>query len=204
VSRQRDVDAVVPEGTAAPACVPADVFAAAVESWNAGQRLDMQALARKLGVGRATLYRRSGNREQLLDEVLWWRGRQALADAVERTAALRGVPRLVAMINTLLGAIRRDRPLQAFLETDPEAALKMLTGTRSTVQHGMIVALERAIDLEISRGHFATDLDTPTLAYAIVRITEGFLYSDIIADRTPDIDRGTAVIDALLRGLNTA
>ena len=203
-ARLSDSRAVVPEGVAAPESVPADVFAAAVDSWVSGQRLDMQGLARKLGVGRATLYRRAGNREQLLDEVLWWRGRHALVDAVQRTAQLCGVPRLVALVNTLLTAIHNDRPLRAFLESDPEAALRILTGTRSTVQQGMIHALERAIDLEIDRGHFATDLDTPTLAYAIVRITEGFLYSDIIADRTPDIERGTAVIEALLRGLNTA
>jgi hypothetical protein len=36
-----------------------------------GQRLDMQALARRLRLGRATLYRRAGNREQILDEVVW-------------------------------------------------------------------------------------------------------------------------------------
>jgi AcrR family transcriptional regulator len=197
-----DARVVVPEGVAPPDSVPADVFAAAVDSWVSGQRLDMQALARKLGVGRATLYRRAGNREQLLDEVLWWRGRHALVDAVQRTARRRGVPRLVALINLLLDGIQRDRPLREFLEADPETALRTLTGTRSTVQRGMTGALERAIDLEIERGHFDPDLDTPTLAYAITRITEGFLYSDIIADRKVDIERGTAVVEALLRGLD--
>ena len=65
-----------------------------------------------------------------------------------------------------------------------------------------ITTLERVIDLEIERGHFAAGLDTPTLAYAILRISESFLYSDVIADRTPDIDRATTVIEGLLTGLD--
>jgi hypothetical protein len=35
-----------------------------------------------------------------------------------------------------------------------------------------------------------------------VKISESFLYSDVIADRAPDIDRATTVIEALLTGLD--
>jgi AcrR family transcriptional regulator len=203
--RIEDAVIVVPQGVAAPRSVPADIFTAAVDSYVSGQQLDMRALARRLGVSRATLYRRAGNRERLLDEVMWWRSRHALVDVLHRTCHLSGVRRIVAAIGGVLRAIERDRPLRTFLETDPESAMRILTGTRSTVQQGMIGALERVIDLEIERGHFAfaTGLNTPTLAYAIVRITEGFLYSDIIADRTPDVDRAITIIEALLRGLDT-
>jgi AcrR family transcriptional regulator len=199
-----DAQLVVPSGVAPPASIPADVFAAAVDAYTSGQKLDMQALARRLGVGRATLYRRAGNREQLLDEVVWWRSRQALTAAVSSSASLRGVPRVVAVVNTILRGVMHDRALHAFLDSDPEAAIRILTGARSTVQQGMTSTLENLIDLEASRGHLAIGLDTPTLTYAIVRISEGFLYSDIIADRTPDVDRATTVIEALLRGLDSS
>lgn len=198
-----EADLIVPDGVMAPASIPADVFAAAAASYVAEQRLDMRALANELGIGRATLYRRVGNREGLIDEVVWWRSRHALADAANATADKEGVPRLVAMITELLRRIEGDRPLHAFLENDPEVALRILTGAHSKVQQGMTQSLERLVDLEIKRGHFAADLDTSTLAYAIVRISEGFLYSDIIADRTPDIDRASTVIEALLHGLDT-
>src|SRR5580698_9322115 len=82
----RDVHVVLPDGTAPPSGVPADMFAAAVAAYLAGRRLDMQSLARDLGVGRATLYRRAGNREQLLDEVIWWRGRRMVAGQLLATA----------------------------------------------------------------------------------------------------------------------
>jgi AcrR family transcriptional regulator len=197
-----EASVVVPEGTAAPAHVPAAVFTAAAVAYAAGRRLDMQALARRLGVARATLYRRAGNREELLDEVLWWRARRLLAAQVQATSALTGVPRIVAVIGGVLHAIERDWPLRALLESDPEAALRILTGTRSTVQRGMAGALENLIDLERGRGAFAADLDTPTLAYAILRICEAFLYADLIADRRRDIGRAITVIEALLSGLD--
>ena len=68
----------------------------------------------------------------------------------------------------------------------------------------MASALEKLIDLERGRGSFDASLDTPTLAYAIVRISEGFLYCDVVADRAPDIDRASTVIEALLTGLDLA
>jgi AcrR family transcriptional regulator len=197
-----DTRAVLPEGTAVPGRVPAEIFAAAVDTFACGQRLDMRSLARRLGVARATLYRRAGNREQLLDEMLWWRARRLLADQVRAAANLEGAARLAAVIGGVLRGIGRDRPLRAFLESDPETALRILTGSRSAVHRVTVGALENLIDLERGRGSFDASLDTPTLAYAIVRISEGFLYADVIADRVPDIDRAITVIEALLRGLD--
>ena len=83
-----DVGRVLPEGTGTPATIPGPIFAAAVDTFVAGQRLDMRSLARRVGVARATLYRRVGNREQLLDQVLWWRARLLLADQVRASADL--------------------------------------------------------------------------------------------------------------------
>jgi len=197
-----DAQAVLPGGAAVPAGIPHEIFTAAVDTFVAGQRLDMRSLARRLGVARATLYRRAGNRERLLDELLWWRARRLLVDQVRVSEELAGTERLVAVIGGVLRAIARDRPLRAFLQSDPETALRLLTGTRSTVHLGMASALEKLIDQERDRGCFDASLDTPTLAYAIVRISEGFLYTDPIADRAPDTDRAITVIKALLAGLD--
>ena len=182
--------------------VPGPIFAAAVDMFVAGQRLDMRSLARRIGVARATLYRRAGNREQLLDQVLWWRARRLLADQVRASADLTGTDRLTAVIAGMVRAIGADRPVRMFLESDPETALRLLTGPRSAVHQGMANALENLIDLERGRGAFDARLDTPTLAFAIVRVSEGFLYSDVIADRPPDLGRAVTVIEALIRGLD--
>ena len=197
-----DARAILPGGAAVPARIPAEIFAAAVDTFVAGRRLDMRSLARRLGVARATLYRRVGNREQLLDQVLWWRARLLLADQVRASAHLMGTDRLTAVIAGVLRGIGADRPVRVFLESDPETALRVMTGTRSTVHQGMAAVLENLIDLERGRGTFDASLDSPTLAFAIIRVADGFLYSDVIADRAPDIDRATTVIEALLTGLD--
>jgi AcrR family transcriptional regulator len=206
--RNSDGDAVLPEGTAVPDRVPAEIFAAALDAFVSGQRLDMRSLARRLGVARATLYRRAGNRERLLDDLLWWRARRLLDDQVRASTELAGTARLIAVIGGVLHGISTDRPLRAFLEADPETALRLLTGSGSAVHSGTVGALENLIDLERRRGSFEASIDTPTLAYAIVRLSEGFLYADVIAarapeiDRAPDIDRAITLIQALLLGLD--
>ncbi len=197
-----DVGRMLPQGTGRPVTIPGPIFAAAVDTFVAGQRLDMRSLARRVGVARATLYRRAGNREQLLDQVLWWRSRRLLADQVRASAHLTGTDRLTAVIGGVLRAIGTDRPVRMFLESDPETALRVLTGSRSTVHQGMAAALENLIDLERGRGAFDASLDTPTLAFAIVRVADGFLYTDVIADRAPGIGRAVIAIEALLRGLD--
>jgi AcrR family transcriptional regulator len=197
-----DVSRVLPQGTRTPATIPGPIFAAALDTFLAGQRLDMRSLAQRTGVARATLYRRAGNREQLLDQVLWWRARRLLADQVRASAHLTGTDRLTAVIGGVLRAIGADRPVRMFLESDPETALRVLTGSRSTVHQGMATALENLIDLERGRGGFDASLDTPTLAFAIVRVADGFLYTDVIADRGPGIGRAVIAIEALLRGLD--
>jgi AcrR family transcriptional regulator len=197
-----DVGRVLPEGTGTPATIPGPIFAAAVDTFVSGQRLDMRSLARRVGVARATLYRQAGNREQLLDQVLWWRARRLLADQVRASADLTGTDRLTAVIGGVLRAIGADRPVRIFLESDPETALRVLTGSRGAVHQGMAATLENLIDLERGRGAFDASLDTPTLAFAIVRLADGFLYSDVMADRASGVGRAVIAIEALLCGLD--
>jgi len=194
---------IVPEGTSAPTGVPPEIFAAAARAFGAGERLDMQQLAGSLGISRATLYRRAGNREALFAAVIWCNSRVTLVDAVRRTRELRGVPRAVAVAAHVLMISDRSAPLRHFLATDPEAALRVLTGAHGGVQERFIDAFERLLELEAARGHLALSLDLASVAYAIVRIAEGFLYADVIADRGRDIDRAITLINGLLRGLDT-
>jgi AcrR family transcriptional regulator len=197
-----DVGRVLPQGTGTPVTIPGPIFAAAVDTFLAGQRLDMRSLARRVGVGRATLYRRAGNREQLLDQVLWWRARRLIADQVRASAHMTGTDRLTAVVGGVVRAIGADRPVRMFLESEPEIALRVLTGSRSMVHQGMAAALENLIGLERGRGEFDASLDTPTLAFAIVRVADGFLYSNVIADRASGMGRAVIAIEALLRGLD--
>ncbi|MGI5130093.1 QsdR family transcriptional regulator [Pseudonocardia sp. CA-107938] len=199
-----DIGRMVPEGTSVPATVPVDVFTAALDTYASRRRLDMQALARQLGVPRATLYRKVGNREQVLDEVLWWRTRRALVAAVHEAHELRGIARVVAVFSSVMRAVQGDGSLRALLEADPELGLRILTGTRSRVARGVLRAVETLLVIEAERDELHVEVDAATLAFALVRIAEGFLYADLIADRTPDTERAVQLVEALLRGLDAA
>src|SRR5213080_4475301 len=106
---------------------PAAAFRAARRTYLRGQRVDMQALAAELGVSRATLYRWTGPREQLLGDVLW-----SLSDAIFEQAKAdhpehAGPERLLAIFRQHVGALVTARPLQVFLRQETHAALRILT-----------------------------------------------------------------------------
>src|ERR1700738_1771243 len=99
--------------------------------FQAGQRLDMQALARTLGVDRATLYRWVGSREHLLVEVLW----NMMSRTVRRlrqSGGNAGRP-LAGDIDTGMAEAASTKPcMQRLLEQEGELALRLLT-TRASV-----------------------------------------------------------------------
>jgi AcrR family transcriptional regulator len=191
---------VVPEGTARPGDVPPEVFEAVLRTYAACRRLDMQDLARDLGVARTTLYRKAGGRERLLAALIWWRSRQAIAAAVTATAEQTGAARVAEVVRLVLSALDGNPSLQRFLEAEPVAALRVLTGPTAGVQSGFVACLERLLDLEVARGHLWLTLDSHTLAYVVCRIGESFLYADVIADRAPDVGAAVDVVQRLLAG----
>ena len=83
---------LVPEGTDPPPDIPAPIFQAALGAFLDERRLDMQALAAEVGISRATLYRRVGDRDHLLGAVLWFLTRHAIARAVSFNERRRGAP----------------------------------------------------------------------------------------------------------------
>src|SRR3954451_10921512 len=64
-----------------PAASRDDVLDAAMYRYLRGRRIDVQAIAAELGVGRATIYRWFGTREDLIGEVLIRAAEPLLADA---------------------------------------------------------------------------------------------------------------------------
>jgi len=200
-TRDTDVDfaALVPGGTGPPEEVPAEIFAAALATYRERRRLDMRALAAELGMGRATLYRKVGNRDRLLGEVMWYLTRVAMACSLAKVGDKRGATRVVETLRLFMSAVNSSPELRHFLEAEPEAALRILTSKHGPIQPGVIEALESLLAQEEESGHLRTPIERGTLAYVIVRIGEGFLYADVIADQEPDMDAAVRVVAQLLR-----
>jgi AcrR family transcriptional regulator len=194
------LDEVLPEGLDKPEDVPVEVFDAALATFLAGRRIDMSALAEELGIGRATLYRRVRDRNQLLGEIAWWLTRHAIARNLEIAARKRSAEaRILAVVEGLLRDVGSQPALHRFLDEEPEAALRILTSKEGRVQRGLVEALERLFRREARAEDLQLGIDPSTLAYAIVRICEGFLYADVIADAEPDLDQAMVVVERLVR-----
>jgi AcrR family transcriptional regulator len=175
---------------------PTDVLRAARRRFLRGQRVDMNELARELGIGRATLYRWVGSRDQLIGEVLWSLAEQGLARA-RAEAAGRGADRVLAVYRRFGDFIVELAPLRRFVQAEPECALRVMTSKASPVQRRVVGTFRDLLAEERDRGlplRFAPE----TLAFVLVRIAESFLWSDLITGEAPDLAKAEEITAVLL------
>ena len=176
---------------------PLDALRLARSHWLAGERLDMGALARELGVSRATLYTWVGSKERLLGEVLWSFAESGLEQS-RQAARGSGAEFIVEVFERFDRMNAEFVPLRRFIEQDPELALRLLTSKHGPVQERMIAAARALLAEEVEAGALVPALDIDTLAYMIIRVAESFTYSDVITGSEPDIDKAVAVVRLLL------
>jgi AcrR family transcriptional regulator len=184
--------------SAAPAATPAGAFAAARRRYLAGERIDMRALAAELGVSRATLYRWTGPREQLISDVVFSLSDDVFEQAKRDTAHLSGSERLLAVFRQHVSALVQAPPLQSFLRNETQAALRILTSRGGSVQARTVARLADLYREEEASGTFHPRADPDVLAYAVVRVTEGFIYNDAIAAVEPAVEQAAAIVSLLL------
>jgi AcrR family transcriptional regulator len=181
----------------APRSTPLDALRIAREGWLAGAALDMGALARALGVSRATLYRWVGSKERLLGEAIWSVAETAMEQA--REAARGSGPDYVAEVaERYMAGASTFRPLRRFIERDPEHALRVLASKHSPMQRRSIAAERDLLEEQVQAGALEPPLDLDSLAYLIVRIVESFLFSDVITGTEPDVGKAADAIHTLL------
>lgn len=178
---------------------PLDAFHAAKRKWLSGERVDIGGLAKEIGVGRATLFRWIGSRDQLLGEILWSMCAQTLADAGKRTRA-RGARRIAAIMEQLVVAVRQFPPMSRFLQEDPEYALRLLTSKASPVQANLVATVQGLLEQEVQRDALRLSLPTDVLAFLVVRVCESFVYAEMISDRTVAPANAALAVELLLSG----
>lgn len=174
-----------------------EVLAAAMDRYLRGRRIDMQALAAELGLGRATLYRWFGSRDALIGEVLF-RAAEPLLDAARHRARGRGGQMLLATFDAFNRALVDAPALRRLVEAEPEAAVRVITDGAGTLQPRIVARIQGLIEDEVGRGSYDPPVEPPTLAYAIVKLAEAFLFSDAVAGIRGDVDRLREIEAALL------
>lgn len=174
-----------------------DVLRLARDQFLAGRRVDLTTLARELGVGRATIYRWFGSREGLLSEVVADEFEQ-LIDRERAQVQEHGARGLLEVFDRVNRRLTESMALRCFLEQERAAALRLLTASDGGVQQRSVACIAKLIAAEVAAGRYDPPADAQTLAYAVVRLAEAFLYNDAAFGLRSDHARLRDVEAALL------
>lgn len=169
----------------------------ATERFLAGERVDVQAIARELGLARATMHRWFQTRELLLGELLASLAERRLA-AIRHDVGGSGPTALLETLDRFNREIAENHGMRALLAQEPERALRILASGDGIVQPRVVVGMERLIEAEVQAGTFVPPILPGVLAYAIVRLGEAFLYNDAVTGIRGDTERLRQVEAALL------
>jgi AcrR family transcriptional regulator len=162
-----------------------------------GLRVDVQAIAAELGLGRTTVYRWFGSREGLIGEVLV-RAAEPLLDEARAEAQGRGGTALLDTFDRFNRSLAAAPALRQFVEQERDAALRIITSGGGIVQPRIVARIAGLIQEEVRAGTYEPPVDPGTLGYAIVRLAEAFLFNDAAAGMRGDVDRLREVEAALL------
>ena len=174
-----------------------DVIEAAMYRYLRGRRVDVQAIAGELELGRTTIYRWFGSREGLIGEVLV-RAAKPLIEEARAGARGTGGPMLLDTFDRLNRSLVAAPALRQFVEQEHEAALRIITSSAGIAQRRMVERIAGLIEEEARAERYEPPVEPKTLAYAIVRLAEAFLFSDAVAGVRGDVDRLREVEAALL------
>lgn len=176
---------------------PEEVFQAVRRQYLSGTRVDLTVVARSLGLGRATIYRWFGSREQLLGLVIADEF-EALVARKRAQVRLRGGRGLLEVFDRINRSLAHSVALRRFLEQEQTGAMRLLTSGTGVVQARAVACVTALISAEVAAGRYEPAADPETLAYAIVRLAEAFLYNDAVTGIRGDHARLREVQAALL------
>ncbi len=162
-----------------------------------GRRVDVQAIAAELGLGRATVHRWFGTREALIGEVIVLAATPIL-EASRAEARGKGGRALLETFDRFNRKLADAPALRQFVEAEREAALRILTSRNGIVQPRMVAMITDLITDEVRTGDYEPTVEPAVLGYAIVRLAEAFLFNDTALGSRGDLDRLREVEAALL------
>ena len=174
-----------------------DVFKAAMRRYLGGERVDVQAIAAELGLGRATIYRWFRSRDQLIGMVLV-RGAETLLAEAREGARGKGAQRLLDTFDRYNREVSASKPRRRFVEAERDAAVRILTSGDGYFQPRLIAMVTELIEDQARAGTYDPPLEPETLAYAIVRLGEAFIYNETATGMRGSFERLSEVQGLIL------
>ena len=174
-----------------------DVIDAGLHRFLRGERIDVRAIATRIGVGRATVYRWFGSRDNLIGEVVIRATEPVLAEARAGLEG-KGGPGLLDTFDRFNRALADAPALRAFVEQERDAALRLIASGAGIVQPRVVELITAQITEEVDAGTYEPPVEPAILGFAIVKLAQAFLFNDAVAGIRGDVDRLREVEAALL------
>jgi AcrR family transcriptional regulator len=174
-----------------------DVLEAGLDRYLRGRRVDVQAIAAELGLGRATIYRWFGSREKLLGEVIV-RATEPVLASCRKGLAGKGGPGLLETFDRFNRALADAPALRSFMEQEHDAALRIIASGAGMVQPRIVELIAGLIAEEADAGTYEPPVEPSALGYAIVKLAQAFLFNDAVVGIRGDVDRLREVEATLL------
>lgn len=163
-----------------------------------GERVDMQSLAAALGVGRTTLYRWVGDREQLITELLAEMTDELWA-AIGTKRRRRSIDAAIDMIREFMTVTAGFAPLRDFAQREPTLALRILVSPRGQVQDRIRAGVTAALERNLADEQLPVPVDVIDV---LVQVGAGLQWTPIVIGDPPDIERalhlGRSVLESHL------
>ena len=175
---------------------------AATQAYLNGDAVDMSALAAQLGIGRSTLYRLVGNRDDLLEIVLAEATERTFRRAAASATADGGTDLVLDVINRFMHAVIDAEPLQALCKREPLVFIRLAL-LPGAVEQIAATQMAELLQTEVTAGRLEASLPATTLSQAIVRMCDAHLYAPLFGGAEPEIDTALDLVAALLSHLNS-
>lgn len=179
-------------------CQPIDLHRMARRQFLHAQRIELQKMARELGISRATAYRWAGSAEQLVGEVIATMTEETFQRLLDSTKDKQGSERVLEVLTKAMDAANDFQALRKFLKKNPETGFKVVASRDGPVQTTTIACIEQLLQEEMKAGNLELTAEPSVLALAITRIIESFLYADVITGSKSDLDGAQKILQAML------
>jgi AcrR family transcriptional regulator len=159
-----------------------------------GVRVDMGELAKRVGVGRATLYRWFGSREGLLEGLL---ERFALLFLEQARAQARGEGDawVLDVARRLMQRAVEFEPARRFVAREPQLALRLLLGAGGAVHRALSRALREALaDVHSGREMAALEQSVEPM----VQVATALQWATFAIGDEPQIERAVELMGLML------
>ncbi len=169
-----------------------DAIDLARASFLAGERVEMQTVAAGLGIGRTTLYRWVGEREDLLEEVFSSLVDRWFEEVIPQSEGS-GQERLLDVMRRFLEFAAAFVPLSEFVAREPALTMRLLLDREGKIAERSKFAIGELLEQD------APELDVPeNIVDAIEMTAASLVWANIAIGREPDIDGAIELTRTLL------